>query len=188
MCRNRGRRDRKSRLRLLVPVTRPHLIRIVACMTNMIRGAILILTTLNCAACLPSFKRIYHDPNLAAAKAIEFSKEAFIDLNQPEAYKYLTQAARQALTLDQFIDGVAKMHPRTFPKVVVATDYQPIPGQEAMIIWLVGENDNENFVYRMEMIGNSSGYQIGFVARVSDREPSTLRKSLTLRRSTEELP
>lgn len=140
-----------------------------------------------CTSCV-TFTRFYHDPDKAAAKAIVFAKEAFIDLNQPEAYGYLSQDLRRNLSFDQFINVIATMHPHKFPQVVVATEYEPVPGQKAVVIWLVGENESEKFDYRMVMVGTSPGYQVGAVHRVHEKSTSDLTKPLSVRVSTDDLP
>ena len=136
-----------------------------------------------CASCV-TFTSFYHDPDKAAAKAVIFAKEAFIDLNQPEAYGYLSKDVRSNLSFDQFINVIAQMHPHKFPQVVEATEYEPVPGQKAVVIWLVGENASEKFDYRMVMVGTSGGYQVAAVVRVQQKTPSHLRKPLSVRLST----
>lgn len=140
-----------------------------------------------CTACFVTLRSIHHDEYTAAAKAVTFAKEAFIDLNQPEAYSYLSKDLQNKLTLDKFIDVIAQMHPQKFPQVVVATEFEPMPGQTAMVIWLVGENGSEKFDYRMEMVGTSAGYDVAGLYRVAEKRPSQLRKPLSTKISTDDL-
>ncbi|MGH9881917.1 MAG: hypothetical protein ACRD6N_10810 [Pyrinomonadaceae bacterium] len=156
-------------------------------MTRSIRASFFSLMVLGGASCVATITTIYHDQDKAATRAISFAKEAFIDLNQPEAYGFLSEEVRSNLSLDKFIDVIGQMHPRSFPRVVVATEYEPVPGQKAMMIWLVGENEGEKFDYQMAMSGTSAGYQVTAVYRVAEKSPSQLRKPLAVRRSTDDL-
>lgn len=95
---------------------------------------------------------------------------------------------QQKLSLDKFIEIVARMHPETFPRVVVASEYEPMPGQQSMFIWLDGKSEKEKFRYRLAMKGCANmGYKVAGLFRVSQSRPSQMRKSLQAKRSTEEL-
>lgn len=140
-----------------------------------------------CTACFVTLRSFHHDEHAAAAKAVKFAKEAFIDLNQPEAYGYLSKDLRNKLSFDKFINVIAQMHPQKFPQVVVATEYEPMPGQTAVVIWLVGENGSEKFDYRMEMVGTNAGYDVAGLYRMTEKPPSQLRKPLSTKVSTDDL-
>jgi hypothetical protein len=157
-------------------------------MRKISRALIFGAALLACNACVPlvpnfSFSR--HDPDQAAVGAIIFAKEAFIDLNQPEAYGFLSEEVRQKTSYDQYIDLIARMHPEGFPKEVRATGYEPIPGGEAMFIWLYGEGDGEQFHYRVTMRGKApAGYEVAEVIRAARTPPQSSVAPLPLKRST----
>lgn len=157
-------------------------------MTRSVRASFLSLIVLGGVSCIPTITAIYHDEDKAATRAIIFAKEAFIDLNQPEAYSYLSEEMRSNVPLDKFIDVIGQMHLRRFPRVVVATEYEPLPAQNAMVIWLVGENESERFDYRIVMARTSAGeYKVAGMWRVTEKAPSQSRKPLPVRRSTDDL-
>jgi hypothetical protein len=129
------------------------------------------------------------DADKAAIGAVKFARESFIDLNQPGAYNLLSEGMRRKLTEDQFINLVAEMHPKAFPRVVTATEYEPVPGQqEAMNIFLYGENGEKKFYYRLTMAdAEYAGYKVTGLFRIAGPAPSTSRKPLPVKRSTADL-
>jgi hypothetical protein len=125
------------------------------------------------------------DPDMAALGAAKFARESFIDLNQPGAYRLLSEGMQRKLSEDQFIDLVAAMHPKIFPRVVTATEYEPLAGQEATNIYLYGENGNKKFYYRLTMKRAAyGGYRVAALFRIAAPQPSTSRRPLTVKRST----
>jgi hypothetical protein len=140
------------------------------------------------SSCILFFNPISHNPDTAAISAIKFAKEAFIDLNQPEAYGFFTEEMQRNVSFDKYIDTIARMHPNKFPRVVTATEFEPIPGKEAILILLYGENADEKFYYRLTMAGTTYGdYKIAGMFRVAEQPPSTSRKPLPVKRSTADL-
>ena len=136
-------------------------------------------------SCIPTLNAIRHNQEMAAIKAILFAKEAFIDLNQPEAYSFLSEEMQRNVSLDKFIETIGQMHPVAFPRVVTATEYEPMPGQKSMFIWLYGENEKEKFYYRLTMAGTTeTDYKVAGMFRVAELPPSQMRKPLPIRRST----
>ena len=128
------------------------------------------------------------DPDMAALGAVKFAKESFIDLNQPTAYRLLSEGMQRKLNEEQFINLVAEMHPQTFPRVVTATEYEPVPGRDAMNIFLYGENGTKKFYYRLTMAGEArAGYEVTGLFRIAVPPPSTSRKPLPIKRSTADL-
>ena len=154
-------------------------------MTRNIRNVLLGLILLGHCSCIPTLTAISHNQDMAAIKAILFAKEAFIDLNQPGAYDLLSEEMRRDVSLDKFINVIARMHPVAFPRVVVATDYEPMPGQKSMFIWLYGEYGEEKFYYRLTMLGTTeTDYRVAGMFRVPELPPSQMRKPLPVKRST----
>ncbi len=65
-------------------------------------------------------------------------------------------------------------------------EFEPIPGQEGMNIYLTGENGAEKFYYRIPMKGSEGkGYKAAGVFRgQGPYAPSELRQPLQVKRST----
>jgi len=125
---------------------------------------------------------------MAALGAVSFARESFIDLNQPVAYGLLSEGMQRKLSEDQFINLVAEMHPKAFPRVVTATEYEPVPGQDAMNIFLYGENGGKKFYYRLTMrAAATGGYNVSALFRIAAQPASTSRKPLTVKRSTADM-
>jgi hypothetical protein len=157
-------------------------------MRNYLRLISLAFIVLPSVSCIPFFNRTSHDPDTAAIRAIEFAKEAFIDLNQPEAYSYFTEEMQRSVSFDKYIDTIARMHPIKFPQVVTATEYEPVPGKEALVILLDGENADEKFHYRLTMVGTTyTNYEIASMFRVPHHPAASGRRPLPVKRSTAEL-
>jgi hypothetical protein len=150
--------------------------------------ALLIITVLlGCNSCSVTLTTNL-DPDMAASRAVEFAKEAFIDLNQPIAYGFLSDEMQRKLSLNKFIDLIGQMHPAAFPLVETATDYETIPGQQSVYIWLYGENGKETFYHRLTMVGtNMTNYRVAGFVRMAELPPSQMRKPLRITRSTNDL-
>ncbi|HEY2922987.1 MAG TPA: hypothetical protein VGK77_28755 [Candidatus Binatia bacterium] len=116
----------------------------------MIRRRLLIigLLTLALASCAGTVK---HDETLAAKRAIEFAQFVFIDKNFAKGYELLSDGGKRHLSLEKFKETLTRMHPRSFPTKVTATEFQPMPGEKAIWIYLAGQNAEEQFQYRLTM-------------------------------------
>jgi hypothetical protein len=116
----------------------------------MIRRRLLIigLLTLVLASCAGTVK---HDETLAAKRAIEFAQFVFIDKNFAKGYELLSDGGKRHLSLEKFKETLTRMHPRSFPTKVTATEFQPMPGEKAIWIYLAGQNAEEQFQYRLTM-------------------------------------
>jgi hypothetical protein len=106
------------------------------------------LLTLVLASCAGSVK---HDETLAARRAIEFAQLVFINKNFAKGYELLSEGGRRHLSLEKFKETLTRMHPRSFPTKVTATEFQPMPGEKAIWIYLAGQNAEEQFQYRLTM-------------------------------------
>ncbi|HEX8142968.1 MAG TPA: hypothetical protein VF553_10260 [Pyrinomonadaceae bacterium] len=150
---------------------------------------LLCITALGCNSCDPDRKTSSApDPDMAATSAIKFVKESFIDLNQPGAYSLLSAGMQRKLTEDQFIDLVARMHPKAFPRVLTATEYETLPRQDMANIFLYGENGDKKFYYRLTMVDASYGnYKVAALFRIAEQPASPSRKPLPIKRSTADL-
>jgi hypothetical protein len=98
-----------------------------------------------------------HDENLAARRAIEFAQAAFIDKNFEKAYDMLSEEGKRHLPLAKFKETVMRIHERGFPTKVTAREFQPMPGENAIWIYLVGQNSEDRFDYRFTMEADGHG-------------------------------
>jgi hypothetical protein len=94
---------------------------------------------------------IAHDEKAAAKSATEFAQTAFVARDYPKAHSLLTPRAQADIPLDKLTEVIAKMHPKSFPTKVTATEFEPMPGQRGMNIFVKGEGEGEEFFYRLVM-------------------------------------
>jgi hypothetical protein len=120
-----------------------------------------------------------HDEHVAAAKAEQFLK-AVVDRDPAAAYAMLSLEARKSVSESTFADTVQKMHADGYPPSVRATEYEPVPGEPAMQIFLEGEAAATRFYYRVPMAGTgASGYLPNGIYRGNQPYPrSPLRHAL----------
>ncbi|HEU4341016.1 MAG TPA: hypothetical protein VFU31_05545, partial [Candidatus Binatia bacterium] len=90
-------------------------------------------------------------------------------------YALLSDSAKRYVPLEKFKETMLRLHPKTFPASVTATQYEPMPGETAIYIYVVGENSGERFYYTLTMEGTSrSGYRVSRLTRGT--EPSSPSK------------
>jgi len=105
-------------------------------------------------SCADSIK---HDEGLAGKRAIEFAQAAFVDRNFEKGYDLLSDGGKRHLSPEKFKETVTRMHPRGFPTKVTAKEFQPMPGEKAIWIYLAGQNPEDQFGYRLTMEANGNG-------------------------------
>ncbi|MBI2999619.1 MAG: hypothetical protein HYY46_14395 [Deltaproteobacteria bacterium] len=92
-------------------------------------------------------------------------------------YALLSDSAKRYVSLEKFKEVLSQLHPKAFPAGVTATEYEPVPGEKAMHIFLVGENSGERFYYRLTMEGAAtSGYRVSRFYRGGEPYPSSNQK------------
>ena len=116
-----------------------------------IYGACICLSLLTGCA-----KSIHHDEKLAAQRALEFARIVLIDKNADRGYELLSANGKRHVPLDKFKQTVAAMNARGYPTRVSATDYEPMPGEQAIYIYLRGQNGDEQTQYRVTLEGSSA--------------------------------
>ncbi len=120
---------------------------------------------------------LVHDPNAAAATAEAFARSAFVSKDMGAAYAMMTPRVREGIPQQTFSDAIGKMHPNGFADEVSAVEYEPIPGQAGMNIYLIGRNSSETFYYRMSMAGDKlTGYQVSSAGREKGAFPPSKRR------------
>ena len=134
-------------------------------------------------------KTTQHDEQLAAKRAIEFAQVALVNGNFDTGYDLLAAGGKRYISREKFKETVARLHPRGLPTKVTAKEYQPMPGEQAIWIYLVGQNAEEQFQYRITMEATGHGdYQVltldsGVVGRFF--APTSEKKSFTKLISTQ---
>ena len=119
----------------------------------------------------------HHVPQKAAAAARTFARLAFIDQDYKQAFHSLDDKARAGLTLEQFMEGIKHMHPHAFPVNVEPEDYEPMPGQKALMIYLSGANGGEKMHYRFVLAGDDAeGYRVSRFFRGSGPYPQSAQR------------
>ena len=111
-----------------------------------------LLIVVWCISCAKSTKQ---DENLAAQRAIEFAEIVLINKNFDHGYQLLSEGGKRHIPLVKFKDAVTRLHPSGFPASVTAKEYQPMPGENAVWIYLSGENPEVH--YRVTMEATESG-------------------------------
>lgn len=123
----------------------------------------LFVLAIGLIGCAESFK---HDEVLAGKRAVEFAQVTFVKQDFDNGYALLSDAAKRYVSREKFKETVSRLHPRTNPKSVAATEYEPMPGEKAIYIFLLGENAGERFHYRLTMEGTATtGYKVSRLTR-----------------------
>jgi hypothetical protein len=137
-----------------------------------------MLTLVGCGS--PSVSVLTHDEDQAAVGAEEFAKVAFVQHDYQKAYSYLWDETKKHLSLEQVTEIIKTTHTSGYPSQVFAAEFEPMPGQTAMNIFLRGKNEKEEFFYRLVMEGTKEkGYKVsGFYRGSGPYPPSKLRMAL----------
>jgi hypothetical protein len=124
---------------------------------------------------------VHHDEAAAGKKAEEFAQVTFVKQDVENGYTLLAEGTKRYVSAAQFKAVVEKLHPRTLPKTVTASEYEPMFGEKAIYIFLTGENSGEHFYYRLTMEGTATtGYRVLRVDRAgAPYAPSSDKKSFT---------
>jgi hypothetical protein len=129
---------------------------------------------------------ISHDEDMAAKSAIEFAKVAIVQHDIPKGYAMLSDNFKKTITIDKYAQVISQIHPSLYPLSLTAEEFEPIPGQKGMNIFLYGENGSEKFYYRLVMEGTAeTGYRVlGIYRGNGPAPPSKLRQKLKSAYST----
>jgi hypothetical protein len=122
---------------------------------------------------------IAHDQATAAKAATGFAQIAFVSRDYPKAHGLLASRSQKEISEDVFTKTVTNMHPKGFPSRITATEFEPMPGQRAMTIYLKGDGDGEDFYYRLQLDGDAtSGYRVTGLFRGNGPYPPSARRPL----------
>ena len=145
-----------------------------------------LVTVVWLTGCAESTKQ---DENLAAQRAIEFAQTVLVNKNFDQGYQLLSDGGKRHISLAKFKETMTRLHPRGFPTSVTAKEYQPMPGENALWIYLSGQNPEDQFNYRLTMEATPSGdYKVltldsGVVGRMfsSSSEKKVFSKAISTR-------
>jgi hypothetical protein len=153
-------------------------------MRRLTKNSLAIVVLVSSLAC--TFFVSQQNPEKAAASATEFAEVAFVERNIDKAYDLLDPEFQTYATKKKFAEVLAAINSPTSPTTVTATEFESIPNQEGVNIFLIGENKDEKFYYRLPMKGTEEkGYKVAGIFRGKDQyEPSALRRPLQIKRST----
>ena len=120
---------------------------------------------------------IHHDESSAGKKAEEFARIVFVKQDVENGYELLADGTKRYVSREQFKTVLSKLHPKAFPKTVTALEYEPMPGEKAIYIFLTGENSGEYFYYRLTMEGTATtGYKVLRLDRAGQPYPPSNEK------------
>ena len=130
--------------------------------------------------CVPQVNVLRHEPSMAAKQADRFADTAFIKRELEAAYSMLSDGMKAQVSFEQFKGLLTKMHPSGYPMKVQSKEFEPIPGQKAMNIFLIGERADEKFYYRFLMEGvKETDYRVSGLWRGQGPYPSSkMRQTL----------
>jgi hypothetical protein len=122
-------------------------------------------------------KSVDHDATVAGKKAEEFAQIAFVKQDIENGYALLADGTKRYVSREQFKEVLAKLHPRTYPKNVTASEYEPMPGENAIYIFLIGDNSSERFYYRLTLEGTATTpYKVLRLDRATEPYPPSSDK------------
>jgi hypothetical protein len=138
-------------------------------MRSLLFGLIVAVGILGCT------KPIEHDQALAAKRAVEFAEVSFVKQDLEKGYGLLSDSARRYVPLDKFKETVSRLNPSGRATNVTATEYEPMPGEKAIYIYLNLKNSEGQVAYTITMEGTAgTDYRVSKIIRAdSSFLPST---------------
>jgi hypothetical protein len=141
-------------------------------MREIMAGAFALVFLMSCTA-----TAISHDEDMAAKSAVEFAKVALIEHDIQSSYSLLSENAKKMISFEKYSQAIAQTHPSLYPKSLTADEFEPMPGQKSMYIFLHGENGSEKFYYRFTMEGTArTGYKVLGIYRGDGPYPPSRRR------------
>lgn len=129
-------------------------------------GLVLVATALGCVRSTPDF------PSNAASEAESFVRLTVVDRDYDSAYALLTPGFREVNTVANLRGLIAGLHSDGRPTQVSAIEYESLPGEESVNIYLLGNNGASSFYYQVVMLGlPGDDHVVGGLSRGSDPYP-----------------
>jgi hypothetical protein len=140
---------------------------------------IFILTLALAMMLIGCAESVKHDETRAGKQALEFTRVIFFDKNLDKGYDMLADGGRRHVPRDKFKQSIAAMHARDYPTKLSAVEYEPMADEKAIYIFVTGQNDEEQFNYRLTMEGSAAtDYKVlridqgsGFFTLSSKKQP-----------------
>jgi hypothetical protein len=98
----------------------------------------------------------------------------------------LSPGTTKRVSFAEYGQSLSAMHPAARPLSLTAREYERVPSQKMVYIFLDGQNGSERFFYRLVMEGTANvGYKVSGLFRGSGPYPSSpLRARLQAPHST----
>jgi hypothetical protein len=145
-------------------------------MKNLILCMSIVLLVIGCK---PKTKVVDRDErNMAFDAALDFTEAALLQHNYQKAYLHVSK--NNGMTFEEFGSSIDRIHSKGFPVSIAAGEYEPVPGQEKINIFLYGRNGDESFYYLVVMDGTKKTSYRVFSLQRSDGPypPNELRQRL----------
>ncbi|MBI4526663.1 MAG: hypothetical protein HY695_22925 [Deltaproteobacteria bacterium] len=134
------------------------------------RFLVLAFVSLVLISCVRSVK---HDEVLAGTRALQFAQAAFIQRDFQKSYPLLSDAAKRYVSPEKFKETLSRLHQGAYPTSLKADEYEPMPGEKALYVYLTGDNGGEQFQYMITMEGTAStDYKVSSFKRGGSYLPS----------------
>ena len=115
---------------------------------------------------------IKHDEASATKTALQFGRDAFVNQDSESAYALLSDSAKRYVTPETFKESLSKWHPKGFPTEVTVSEYQPVPGEKLIHVYLSGETPGGRLNYQLTMEGDAAtGYRVASFERSGHPPP-----------------
>jgi len=125
---------------------------------------IAMILSLGFIGCSP----IKHDEALAKKRALEFAEVVFVKHNVEQGYAQLSDAAKRYVSAEKFRETISRLHPDGYPTRITVTGYKPMLNENAIYIFLSGENSGKQFQYMLTLEGTAaSDYRVSVITRTS---------------------
>lgn len=136
------------------------------------------LTVLCLTGSLSCAEAVKHDPELAARRAVEFARVALVQQNVDKAYELLSPSTKRYVPREKFKETLSRLNPSGRPSRIMAIEYEPMAGEKAIYIYVVGQDAGEQYAYTVTMEGTAStDYRVSKITRgTSSYLPSTAEK------------
>jgi hypothetical protein len=141
----------------------------MAQMRSILFHLIFVLGFLGCT------KPVEHDEALAAKRALEFAEVSFVKHDLEKGYALLSDAARRYVPPEKFKETISRLNPSGQATNVTATEYEPMPGEKAIYIYVKLKNSDGQVAYTITMEGTAAtDYRVSKIIRAdSSFLPST---------------
>ena len=122
---------------------------------------------------------IQHDEVSATKTALQFARDAFVSQDSENAYAFLSDSAKRYVTRETFKESLWKSHWGA-PADVTVAEYQAVPGEKRMYVYLSGESPHGRLHYDLTMEGDAAtGYRVAIFKRSGIPPPwSSTRQKL----------